>query len=371
MVFLHSIILSFLNVLDEPTTFEESKIAHEGTLPSVTICESNLESLDNFTNFEAIIQAIEQVKQSNQVEWFYQSINDGRVEIDLKNESMVSKKFGISVDDILSYGATIQQEYPYRIIICTTLNLDFVKAPPDEGILGVKITIYPQDPTIQDGYYFSRHEPGQSTYNFQFLMLDDFDILYKNSASSFTTIPTKTISKRRSSYFCDEDNSMRFTSCIDEFIADELNCTLPWSRPRVLSKCHTENQLEQFRQLHKYLTSNATKARIQSTKGCLTPNCVQTTWKKSHTNSAPLKGNNITKVYMTLPSYSYLNVRKEILLADISTFVADFGSYLGLFLGASILSIIDVIYTFIGRKVICQSCQSGSGQCQKFCENKF
>ena len=34
--------------------------------------------------------------------------------------------------------------------------------------------------------------------------------------------------------------------------------------------------------------------------------------------------------------------RKEIRLADFSTFIADCGSYLGLFLGASILSLSDI-----------------------------
>ena len=39
--------------------------------------------------------------------------------------------------------------------------------------------------------------------------------------------------------------------------------------------------------------------------------------------------------------------RQEVLLADFSTFVVDCGSYLGLFLGASILSLTDSALAYV------------------------
>ena len=55
---------------------------------------------------------------------------------------------------------------------------------------------------------------------------------------------------------------------------------------------------------------------------------------------------NCIRLSFGLLSDAYTIKRGEILLADFSTFVVDCGSYLGLFLGASILSITDsaVIY---------------------------
>ena len=44
--------------------------------------------------------------------------------------------------------------------------------------------------------------------------------------------------------------------------------------------------------------------------------------------------------------------RKEILLADFTTLLADCGSYLGLFLGASILSISELVLTLTKRMLL-------------------
>ena len=58
-----------------------------------------------------------------------------------------------------------------------------------------------------------------------------------------------------------------------------------------------------------------------------------------------------TLLWFGLPSNTYTIRRQEILLADFSTFVADCGSYLGLFLGASVLSITDILGSFTKKLV--------------------
>ena len=348
LAFLYALLMSFLNVLDEPTTIEERMFKNQGTLPSVTFCESNLQSLDNFTSFANLMQAIDDVKNKDEISLFYEGIDDYRLVIDLKNVTMVNEQFGIELNKVLQYGVTMQPEYPHRLIICTILNLGFIKKPPSEGKINVQIDVHPRDHS-NDGHYFIRHEPNQSPYNYQFSMLDNFEMLYQNTVYTFATVPTKTIFKRRSAYLCQEDNSIRFTECIDQYIAEEINCILPWINSNSDSKCKTEEQLKKFRDLHRHMTTNKTSIRIQ---GCLIPNCVQTSWKIAHKNSNLIQ-NNHTKIWLSLPSYSYLKVRKEILLADFSTFMADCGSYLGLFLGASVLSLLDILTSFIKRHVNC------------------
>ena len=83
-------------------------------------------------------------------------------------------------------------------------------------------------------------------------------------------------------------------------------------------------------------------------KGCFRPNCKQTTWTKNQfTNYWDNEGSAF--VAFIIPSSAKVIQRKEIRLADFSTFIADCGSYLGLFLGASVLSLIDIVIAYIKR----------------------
>ena len=54
-----------------------------------------------------------------------------------------------------------------------------------------------------------------------------------------------------------------------------------------------------------------------------------------------------TQIRIYIPSTAKVIQRKEIRLANMATFIADVGSYLGLFLGGSILSLIDIALTFV------------------------
>ena len=83
-------------------------------------------------------------------------------------------------------------------------------------------------------------------------------------------------------------------------------------------------------------------------RGCLKPNCLQTYWKNSYisySNGDP----NCTRLSFALLSNAYTIQRKEILLADFSTFMVDCGSYLGLFLGASILSLTEIGVSWVQK----------------------
>ena len=78
------------------------------------------------------------------------------------------------------------------------------------------------------------------------------------------------------------------------------------------------------------------------------PNCRQTTWvKNQYQYVSDKKDHGINDAWLFIPSTAKVIQRKEIKLADFGTFIADCGSYLGLFLGASVLSLTDwlVIYT--------------------------
>ena len=83
-------------------------------------------------------------------------------------------------------------------------------------------------------------------------------------------------------------------------------------------------------------------------RGCFKPNCMKTTWVKNEYNEN-WETQNETILYINLPSIMKVIQRKEIKLAGYSVLLADFGSYLGLFLGASVLSLTEMGAAYLLR----------------------
>ena len=132
-----------------------------------------------------------------------------------------------------------------------------------------------------------------------------------------------------------------------------FNCSLPWSKVYPdLEECHRDEDLRNFREINLQITSDKSRSVLDK-KGCFKPNCVQTEWKDSYV-SIETPNPNCTDIEIGIKSNSYTIQRKEILLADFSTFVVDCGSYLGLFLGASIVSLTDssLAYVFKARAAL-------------------
>ena len=144
---------------------------------------------------------------------------------------------------------------------------------------------------------------------------------------------------------------MYITDCINEFYAEQLKCNLPWATKMDpdLKKCESEDELKQFRKLSMDITFPNLTEKIKD-MGCFKPNCLQTTWTKN-SNEAKWVMENETELFVTITSKTKVIRRQEIRLADFSTFLADCGGYLGLFLGASLLSITDAIIAYARRSL--------------------
>ncbi len=194
----------------------------------------------------------------------------------------------------------------------------------------------------QGGFYFEKHEYGQSMQNYDFDR-SQVEILHDNRAYNEYLTETETNWLKKSNFECIEDNSIFMTSCIDEFIAEEIGCILPWTKTiSKLEKCSGTQKLIEFRNLSTHITSEALQLRLK-TKGCMTPNCKKRSWTKT-TNTESWQTNNVgAEMNIYVPFTAKVIKYQEIFLADFSTFLADCGSYMGLFLGASILSLTDTI----------------------------
>ena len=349
IAFSYGALRSLLYVLDEPTTFDES-VLEDGaaTFPSLTICFREYE-LDNFTTFIDVVQRIEQLQNVQNIQCSLEIWGKGiqRQFFDLKNESILVEKFNTTTNNVWLYFAMVQSEWLKPIVPCFTVTLPTLKHRLQESFR-VRIYIYQKSAL---GYYFTKHESKQLRHDYEIEWnSDSFEILRPNEGKLEYLVEARTLSVKRLKYDCYEDNSMYFTDCIHEFYAEHLQCRLPWT---TISgrKCETAEELQKYRILSDSITSQTMTNKIRA-KGCFKPNCKKTTWTKNSFDEKWPRSNrttNWTELMIDLPYSAKVYVKQEIKLADMSTFIADCGSYLGLFLGASLLSLTDLIVSHLLR----------------------
>lgn len=335
--FAYAILKSYFNLLEEHTTFEESTLKNHGILPSLTLCV-NQHQADNFTRIEDVSNAVELEK--NRSSGFIRFIGHGLEpeKLDLKNVTILYQHFNVTHEEVWSYGVHVSSKSPFPIVLCTTLNLPFIKAPNPVADITLDIKYQPYSNYIR----LEKHQPYQSLHNHEFDWLGGLELVRNATGVKEVLTTLESVLLKKESHDCYEDNSMKITKCINDIIAEKLECSLTWMKIQSNEICTGSDKLIQFREFYSNLNSNQTQREI---KKCLKPNCKTIKWKQSYTSEWSRKKG--MRIQMTLPSNSYTISRKEILLADFSTFMADFGSYLGLFLGTSVLSIIDILVNYL------------------------
>ena len=343
-LFLYYIINSYLTKLSEPTTFEEVEKTHCATFPSLTVCPRNW-GQDDFKTFDDVLVAIDAFKAKTQAWLGQEGIGVPQVLKDLKNESMLFEDFNTSLDYVWESSAIMQPQAFNPIIPCLTINVPPNLKSPEQGINYIRVKINDN----QDNLYLTKHGYHQSQENYHIDQSVSFEILKPDLGHIEYLIQTETSLLNKVRHDCLEDNSMYLKVCLDDFIADQLSCSLPWTSRQVSGsrQCQSEVDLQAFRNLSFHMTSKKIKDLIAK-KGCFKPNCKTSTWTKNqYIETWPLDG--YTEFYIMITPDSKVLQRKEVLLADFGTFLADIGSYLGFFLGASILSLTELGLSYIKK----------------------
>ena len=75
---------------------------------------------------------------------------------------------------------------------------------------------------------------------------------------------------------CNEDNSLKFTSCIDDFKESYLGCRLPW-RKGISKACTGKEKFSQFRNLSMSFHTPEIEMEIVK-RECFIPNCKVRRW---------------------------------------------------------------------------------------------
>ena len=77
LIFMYSIIMSYLHVLEEPTAFEETELEFHATFPSFTLCKRSW-SMDGYTSFDNATQAINDYYDQLNI-WYYLGAHAGKI----------------------------------------------------------------------------------------------------------------------------------------------------------------------------------------------------------------------------------------------------------------------------------------------------
>ena len=139
LAFLYSVMKSYLNVLDEPTTFEEIVLTQSGIFPSITFCQLDW-SEDEFNTMEDIMDAINTREETDYFTALFYHFGKGTkpFHYDIRNFSVLSSELNVTYREVWSHGVQMQDGGINLLTLCTTLNFPFVSSPPKQGTYGVK-----------------------------------------------------------------------------------------------------------------------------------------------------------------------------------------------------------------------------------------
>ncbi len=198
------------------------------------------------------------------------------------------------------------------------------------------------------------HEKGQSMINSD---INWNNVLYlrRNKDVEITFNYVTTVSVNDPNQPCNEQDSHSVSECVDHYIENKLGCKLPW-----LPTGATIDHSQMFGKIVELIPDNTEQRQCDSIKdkdnfvkliekldgheltkaGCFAYNCMRHSWSIAKTTYFH-ENSNDSKIQFMFEKSQPVTVFKSSIAYGFSNFVADFGGYLGLLLGASILSIYD------------------------------
>ena len=137
---------------------------------------------------------------------------------------------------------------------------------------------------------------------------------------------------------CEEDPTYSFITCTKEKLSQKIGCRLPWDRWSKQDRkvCNSENEFKQYEDIYiqLYLVEFD---EIEDIVGCTKP-CSYNEFKFVYTSPEALPSHAKNLVAIGAASRKTF-IEKEVLHYPLTSFIAEFGGALGLFLGFSFMTI--------------------------------
>ena len=146
---------------------------------------------------------------------------------------------------------------------------------------------------------------------------------------------------------CEEDPSYSFTTCIKEKLSQKIGCRLPWDQWSQQDRkvCESEIEFKQFEQTYRKLF-DAESDTIEETTDCRKP-CTYNEFKFVY--SSPEIVPSLPNIVGFKVASRKTQIEDEVLLYPFTSFIAEFGGALGLFLGFSFMTIWQEIKGCFGK----------------------
>ena len=198
--------------------------------------------------------------------------------------------------------------------------------------------------------------PGQFNFNIDYKSYHKIKFITLPQNSEYDNLKKSTKIKIKD---CDEENEKMPFDCLNNFVSHKLQCHFPWDMQQNQTKICSGTLDPIFSVLRKIQTGFM-KEELEDF-GCLLPNCVRHSWVAQTLASfsqATLDNNPFFQQYITEGTTTFyfgtlsteVDVVEEFDLYGWNSFVADAGGFLGLLLGASILSLIEPLVEYCCAK---------------------
>ena len=147
----------------------------------------------------------------------------------------------------------------------------------------------------------------------------------------------------------ESDEKVNLWECLEQnHIAAKLNCTLPWltddKKPLCTKPAEYDSYYTQYYKVMDFDTDKVNKI------GMCTPKCLRDEYSVKHFQTYEI-GTQDSWTLILFFAKDRFHLRKQYYTYDFTTFLADFGGYLGLLLGSSIMGFYDALMELLQKLI--------------------
>ena len=143
---------------------------------------------------------------------------------------------------------------------------------------------------------------------------------------------------------CEENPNYSFMKCLESVISTKVGCSSPWVSTRASKVCWTKSQIAEIEQENSFAASMEF-SELYNYTGCRVP-CTYTEYSLVDTPVVGLE--KLLGIFIMFGSGTEV-IAKDQRVYTWDLFVADMGGCLGLFLGFSLLALIDFMVILFSK----------------------